>query len=117
MLFRMRLLSYVLKTDCVIFKYKKMFRTKPDFSIHDISWRPGVAVITTGQLYSTKPELRFCAGSNPAGGLSEISDDGDLWQWARLEIWLNVFCRSAIPPKQLSSSLSPYFSSKPFLLF
>ena len=29
-------------------------------------WRHGVVVITTAQLHSTKPELRFCAGSNPA---------------------------------------------------
>ena len=30
------------------------------------------------QLHSTKPELRFCAGSNPAHGMSEIHDDKDL---------------------------------------
>ena len=72
MLFRMRLLLYVLKIDYVIFKYKKMFQTKPDFSIRDISWCPGVVVITTVQIYSTKPELRFCADSDPAGGVSEI---------------------------------------------
>ena len=29
-------------------------------------------VITTAQLHSTKPELRFCSGSNPARGVSEI---------------------------------------------
>ena len=29
-------------------------------------------VITTPQLHSTKPELRFCADSNPAHGVSEI---------------------------------------------
>ena len=33
-----------------------------------------VVVITTAQLHSTKPELRFCAGSNPACGVSEIRD-------------------------------------------
>ena len=32
----------------------------------------GVMVITTVQLHSTKSELRFCAGSNPACGVSEI---------------------------------------------
>ena len=41
-------------------------------------WRPGVVVITTAQLHSTKPELRFCAGSNPARGVSEIRDGEDL---------------------------------------
>ena len=35
-------------------------------------------VITTAQLYSTKPELRFCPGSNPAPGVSEIRDGHDL---------------------------------------
>ena len=28
--------------------------------------------ITTAQLHSFKPELRFCASSNPASGVSEI---------------------------------------------
>ena len=35
-------------------------------------------VITTAQLNSIKPELRFCAGSNPARGVSEIRDGEDL---------------------------------------
>ena len=38
----------------------------------------GVVVITTAQLHSTKSELRFCAGSNPARGVSEICDGEDL---------------------------------------
>ena len=37
-----------------------------------------VVVITTAQLHSTKPKLRFCAGSNPARGVSEIRDGEDL---------------------------------------
>ena len=37
-------------------------------------WRRGVVVITTSELHSTKPELRLCAGSNPACGVSEIRD-------------------------------------------
>ena len=32
----------------------------------------------TAQLHSTKPELRFCAASNPARGVSEIRDGEDL---------------------------------------
>ena len=40
--------------------------------------RRGALVITTVQLKST--ELRFCAGSNPVRGVSEIRDGGDLWQ-------------------------------------
>ena len=34
-------------------------------------------VITTAQLHSTKPEFRFCAGSNPARDVSEIHDGED----------------------------------------
>ena len=41
-------------------------------------------VIATTQLHSTKPELMFCAGSNPARGVSEIRDGENLWQWFRL---------------------------------
>ena len=41
-------------------------------------WRRGVVVITTAQFHSTKPELRFCAGSNPARGMSEICNGEDL---------------------------------------
>ena len=35
-------------------------------------WHHGVVVITTAQLHSTKTELRFCTGSNPARDVSEI---------------------------------------------
>ena len=41
-------------------------------------WNRGVMVVTTAQLHSTKPELKFCAGSNPARGVSEIRDGEDL---------------------------------------
>ena len=57
-------------------------------------------VITTAQLHSTKPELRLCAGSNPAHGGLEIRDGEDLLQWSRLEIRLNAFRRSTIHQKQ-----------------
>ena len=43
-----------------------------------ILWRRGVVVITTAQLHSTKPELKFCADSNPARGVSEIRNGEDL---------------------------------------
>ena len=39
---------------------------------------PPKDIITTAQLHSTKPELRFCADSNPARGVSEIHDGEDL---------------------------------------
>ena len=37
-----------------------------------------VVVISTGQLHSTKSELRFCTGSNPACSVSEICDGENL---------------------------------------
>ena len=46
--------------------------------VKQMVWRHGVVVITTAQLHSTKPELRFHAGSNPARGVSEIRDGEDL---------------------------------------
>ena len=50
----------------------------PKFSRFSSQWRRGVVVMTTTQLHSTKPELRFCADSNPARGVSEIRDGEDL---------------------------------------
>ena len=38
----------------------------------------GVVVISTAQLQSTKPEPRFCAGSNPACCVLEICDGEEL---------------------------------------
>ena len=64
-------------------------------------WHRSVVVNTTTQLHSTKPELRFCAGSNSAYDMLEICDGEDLWQWSRLEIKLHTFCHSAIPQKQI----------------
>ena len=32
-------------------------------------------VITTAQLHSIEPELKFCAGSNPVHGVSESRDN------------------------------------------
>ena len=43
----------------------------PRFPEH-FSWCRDVAAITTLQLPSTKPELKFRAGSNPARGVLEI---------------------------------------------
>ena len=59
-------------------------------------WCRGVVVITSAQVHSTTPKLMFYAGSNPDGGVSEIRDGKDLWQWSRLEIRLKAFCRSTI---------------------
>ena len=42
------------------------------------NWHRDVMVITTAQLHSTKPELRFCSGSNTAHSMWEIRDGEDL---------------------------------------
>ena len=68
--------------------------------LKNVLWSRGIVVITTTQLHSTKPELSFCAGSNPARSVSEILDGEDLWQWSQLEIGLNAFYWSTILQKQ-----------------
>ena len=92
--------------DIQIFPMSHCFRawSKKNLKVYYViisMWRRGVVVITTAQLHSTKPELRFCAGSNLPRGVSEIRDGEDLWQWSRLELRLNAFRRSTISQKQL----------------
>ena len=41
-------------------------------------WRCGVVVITTAPPHLTRPEIRFCAGTNPVHGVLEIHDGEDL---------------------------------------
>ena len=53
----------------VIFQFQKTIN-KYNYDVQ--SWHRGLVVITAAQLHLTKPELRFCAGSNPAPGVSEI---------------------------------------------
>ena len=65
-----------------------------------ILWHHGIVVITTAEIHLTKPELRFCADSNRARGVSEVRHGEDLWQWSRVEIKINAFCRWTIPQKQ-----------------
>ena len=48
------------------------------FSIFVSLCRGGVAVISTAQLHSPKLGPGFCAGSNPARGVSKIRDGEDL---------------------------------------
>ena len=50
------------------------------YLVYVVMWWHGVVVITTAQLHPTQPELRFCAGSNPVCGMSEIRNGEDLWQ-------------------------------------
>ena len=42
--------------------------------ISNFLWWHGLVVITTAQLRSTKPELRFCAGSKHARSMSQIPE-------------------------------------------
>ena len=68
-------------TKIIVFKISKNeWRIIPlDYMlILSMEWRRRVMVITTAQLHSTNPELRFCAGSNPARGVLEIRDCEDL---------------------------------------
>ena len=61
-------------------------------------WRRGELIITTTQLYSSKPELRSQAFSNPCE--SEIHDGEDLWQCSQLVKKPNVSRPSSILQKQ-----------------
>ena len=97
--------------NCFILRWKIFF--KKIFSCTVISqWRRGIVVITTAQLHSSKPELRFCAGSYPARSVSEIQGGEDLWQWSRLEIRLKAFRWSTMPQKQFIIINSSSFAFK-----
>ena len=65
---------------------------------------PTVISVTLGRntrkTHYCTTSFRFCAGSNPACGVSEIRDGEDLWQWSWLEIRINAFRRSTILQKQ-----------------
>ena len=63
------------------------------FPHEEIRWDYGI-------FRSAKHELRFCADSNPARGVSEIRNADDLWKWSRLEIRLDTFRMSTISQKQ-----------------
>ena len=95
----------------------KIWNSQQNFNayLYVLFWRSGVVVITTAQLHSMKPELRFCTGSNPVPGLLEIRDGEDFCQWSRLEIRLNAFCRSTILQFIIQPSL--YYSAFSLLLY
>ena len=61
----------------IILKFPHFLRSA-DFNCWASLWHHGVVLITTAQLHSTKPELRFCAGSNPAHSVWEIRNGDDL---------------------------------------
>ena len=49
-------------------------KMKTEVNDNVTKWRRGVVVTTTAQVHSSKPELRFCAGSSPVHGEWEIRD-------------------------------------------
>ena len=66
-------------TDCTLEDASQVNITKSSMQMVNIvySRRRSVVVITTAQLHSTKPELRFCAALNPPGGMSKRSGAGN----------------------------------------
>ena len=87
-------------------------------SMHPICTQRGycvvcdVVVITATQPHSTKPEPRFCTGSNPAHSMSELHDGKHLWQWSWLEIRLNDLSSVNIPQKQFIISITKLCARK-----
>ena len=59
-------------------KFTNLFWKLPEYGIPYSLWCHGVVVITTAQLQSTKPELRFCTGSSLARSMLEIHNGEDL---------------------------------------
>ena len=62
----------------LIIRFNKTFEPNQLCKFKCFKWRRGVVVITTAQFHLTKPEIRFCAGSNPTHSVSEIRDGEDL---------------------------------------
>ena len=69
--------QYVFKTCTVQMKIAFKMKVEDNHFMHNCYCR-GVVVIAAAQLHPTKPELRFCAGSSPACGVSEIPNGEDL---------------------------------------
>ena len=59
-------------------EFTNLFWKLPEYGIPYSLWCRGVVIITTAQLYSTKPELRFCTGSFLGRGMSDIHNGEDL---------------------------------------
>ena len=91
--------SYRMKiSSCVVFF---IFSSTFGSLMNLLRLRRGAVIINTVQLHSIKSELRFCTGSSPSHGVSEICDVENFWQWSQLlEIKLNAFLRSTILQKQ-----------------
>ena len=73
--YKVFLCVFLTSTSCI----RKIYTLTNYYIIKSyISGHRGAAVITTTQLHSKKSKLRFCKGSNPIRGMSEIYDDENL---------------------------------------
>ena len=61
-------LMSIIKNNSKLCSYSLMYQDR-----RPCMWRRGAVVISTAQLHSIKPELRYCAGSNPACGFARDS--------------------------------------------
>ena len=43
-----------------------------------------MVIVTNALLHSKNLDLQFCAGSNPAWGVSEVCDDENHWPWVEV---------------------------------
>ena len=50
----------------------------------------GVVAVTTAQHHSTKPQLRFCTGSNLSCTMLDICDGENLLKWSQMETRLHA---------------------------
>ena len=71
------LINFNIKLFQFIWRGKSQAHILKLFKLQQI-WRRGVVVLTGAQVHSTKSELRFCAGANPACGVSESCDGENL---------------------------------------
>ena len=64
------------------------------YFLYLLPWLYLISVNTTHDFIQQSPELRFCAGSNLARGVSMHCNGENLWRQSRLETRFNVFCPS-----------------------
>ena len=83
------------------FDVKSLFTNIP---LIKIICRRDVLDFNTAQIYSIKPQIRFCAGLNPSCGVLEIFHGRNLWQLFWMEIKLTIFRWSIIPQKQFTEA-------------
>lgn len=78
-----------------------MYRTISDLIPNRINiavpWCSGYQYCRT---YLTKPEITFCAVSDPARDVLKVCDGENPWQWSRLKMRPNASGRSTISQKQ-----------------